>query len=246
MTEKFGIEEIAKMSKELAELYSKAKTKKEYENLMNLSRRYANALTAHMVSPNAVVLAVFPGYWAEYHLFDKFPAGFTEEDIKKFVRKIQAVRLRLMVSDADNKVALLYLESNIWSHLLNDQEKAEQYIKEMDEIISQGKVSTASILKMINSAGNKEMDAKNWTRAIKIFDEINKFPQEVLEKPENLLYATNIINQRGASKSRGDIDVVDGIKDLVTALDYYLKQIPVPMKHIEGIRNRLKEAIKKL
>ncbi len=193
MTEMLDKEQIDKMAKELAELYGKARTKEEYENLMNLSRRYANTLSAHMVFPSAVVMTVFPGYWAEYHLFDKFPEGFTKEDINKFAKKIEANRLRLMVNETDdNRVALLYLEFNIWSHLLNNQEKANWCIVQMDRIISNGKVSEASILKMINSAGNKEMDAKNWISAIEIFNGINKFPQEILEKPENRLYTANI------------------------------------------------------
>ncbi len=247
MTEMLSKEQIDKISNELSTLYSKAKTKEEYENLMKLSRRYADKLQSHMVFPNAIVMIVFHGDWAEYHLFDKFPEGFTKEDINKFAKKIEANRLRLMVNETDdNRVALLYLEFNIWSHLLNNQEKANWCIVQMDRIISNGKVSEASILKMINSAGNKEMDAKNWTRAIEIFNGINKFPQEILEKPENRLYTANIFNQRGASKIRGDIDIRDGIKDIVIALDYYLKQTPVPMKHIEGIRNRLMEATKKL
>lgn len=72
MTEMLDPEEINKTIKELADLYSKAKTREEYENLMNLSRRYADKLQAHMVSLIAIITAVFPGYWAEYHLFDKF------------------------------------------------------------------------------------------------------------------------------------------------------------------------------
>lgn len=128
--------------------------------------------------------------------------------------------------------------------MLKNQEKAKWCIEEMNKIIFEGKVSVAAFLKMINSAGNKEMDTQNYGRAVKIFDGINKISQEVLEKPENILYTANIINQRGASKIRGRIDIKDGVADLTFALDLYLKQEPVPLKHIEGIRNRLKEAVK--
>lgn len=246
MTEMLGIEEIKKITKELADLYVKAKTREEYENLMNLSRRCADKLQAHMVFLSAIIIAVFPGYWAEYHLFDKFPAGFTKEDINKFAEKIKAIRLRLTENDLECKVALLYLESNIWSHLLFDQEKARWCVEEMEKIISKGKVSTASVLKMINSAGNKEMDAGNYFRAVGIFNRINKFSQEELEKPENLLYTANIINQLGAAKIRGNINIKEGLEDLTTALSCYLKLEPVPVKHLGGIANRLKEATRKL
>lgn len=244
MLEKFDQEKMNQMAKEVSGLYAKAQTKAEYENLMYLSRKYADVLTAHMVLLNEILPVIFSGYWAEYHLFDKFSSGFTEEDIKKFAKKIGMLRSRLTKGDTDdNMVALLYLESNIWSHLLNDQEKAKQCIAEMNRIISRGKISIASILKMINSAGNKEMDAKNWARAVEIFDRINKYSQEILEKPENILYAANIFNQRGASKNRGKIDPIEGATDILLAAHYYSQQAVPAAKHFGGLPNRLQESL---
>jgi len=244
MTKKIVAEDIKKMSDELSALYSKARTKEEYEKVIRLRELYANTLKANIASPNTVVSTVLPGDWAEYHLYDKFPEGFTDEDMKRFAGEIEALRYSMI--DADTKVALLYLESNIWSHLLHNQEKAKWCVEEMDRIISQGKVSTASILKMINSAGNKEMDTKNWTRAVEIFDGINKFSQEILGRSDNLLYTANIINQRGASKNRGKMNPIEGAVDILQAAVYYSLQNEPPAKHFAGLPDRLRESLDNL
>ncbi len=240
-----GMEEIDKMSNELSMLYSKARTKEEYEKVVEQRNTYEAALKANGVSPNTVVLKVLPGYWAEYYLMLKFPTEFTEEDKDRFMMEKMRT-LEWEASDSTVEAEVLYLQSVAWSHLMNDQEIAELCNSKFEELISAGKVSLTQILKGINSRIIREMDSKNWQSAVRTGDEIKRFSEEVIEQPENVGPAANIINNRGTSKIRGDINIKDGIKDIVTALGYYLKQIPVPMKHIEGIKNRLTEAIKKL
>lgn len=241
-----GIEKIAEIRilNELPELYGKARTKEEYKKVVELREIYANTLKANLATPDTVVSIVLPGYWAEYYYLLKFPADVTEEDKDDFMKMIDM--LVLQTKDSSVKAELLYLESVAWSHLMDNQENADWCNDEFKKLVSEGKVSITQVLKGINSRVIKEMDAKNWQDAVKIGDEIKRFSEEVINQQENIGAAANIINNRGASKVRGDIDIVDGTKDLVTALDYYLKQVPVPMKHIEGIRNRLNEAVKKL
>lgn len=240
-------EELKKIKDELHALYQKALTKEEYKKAVALTDKCSVTLRASRESPDTIVETILDGLWSEYYLLLKFPEMIKDkavENNRNFMVKVEEL-IRRVVEPA-NKAELLYLVSAVWSHLLNDQENAEWCNRDLQKLISYGKVSVALILKGINSRVIKEMDAKNWQGAIKIADEINQFSKEVIEQPENIGAAANIINNRGASKIRGDIDIKDGIKDLVTALDYYLKQTPVQMKHIEGIRNRLTEAIKKM
>lgn len=87
------------------------------------------------------------------------------------------------------------------------------------------------------------MKTKNYDEAVAVFDEIENF--EDIPK-EDFLYAGNVCNNRGAAKIRGNIDIIGGAKDLVTAVDYYLQMDQPPRKHFVGIRNRLGEDKEKL
>lgn len=240
-------EEIKKIRDTLFALYQKALTKEDYEKAVNLMGKSIITLGASRESPDTIVSTVLDGFWSEYYLLLKFPEMIEDEAAENndnFIEKIESFISQLV--EPVNKAELLYLASVAWSHLLNDQKNAEWRNSEFQKLISSGEASTVQILKGINSRVIKEMGAKNWKAAIDTADEINKFSEEVITNSENIATAANIINNRGASKVRGNIDIKDGIKDLVTALDYYLKQTPVPLKHIEGIRNRLMEAIEKL
>lgn len=230
------------MKEEVSALYNKARTKEEYEEAINCSIRHSQTLASLKESSDTIVSTLLDGYWAEYYILLKFPA--TEGGKDAFVAMIRNLRYR--VKDQDNYAQLLYLEAVTQSHLLHNKENADILNEEMQKMVLSRKVSVPLTLKWINSRVIDEMDAKNWEGAVEVACEIGQFSKEIIEQPENIGPATNIINNRGASKIRGDIDVKDGIKDLVVAMDYYLKQQPVPMKHIEGIKNRLTEATKKL
>lgn len=235
-------ERLKEMKKEVSELYKKARIKEEYEKVVNLTTRYAITIASLHESSDVVVSTLLDGYWAEYYLLLKFPS--TEERKQRFLEMIKNLRGR--VEDIVNQAELVYLLSVAWSHLFHDQEQADRFGTEMKKLVLRGKVPEVLILKWINSRVIDKMDSKDWRNAIEIANEIGGFTGKIVEQPENIGAAANIINNRGASKVRGDIDIEDGIKDLVTALDYYFKQTPVPIKHIEGIKNRLMEAIKKL
>lgn len=239
--------EIKKMKDEMHALYQKALIKEEYEKAVSSADKCRIILRASGESSDTIVPVVLDGLWSEYYILLKFPEIIKDEAAENngnFIEKIE--RLISHVAEPANKAELLYLASVAWSHLLNNPNNSGRCNNEFEKLVSAGKVSVAQILKGINSRVIKEMDAKNWPGAVQIADEVNRFTKEVIKQPENIGPAANIFNNRGASKIRGDIDIEGGIKDLVIAFDYYLNQEPVPMKHIEGIRNRLMEATKKL
>lgn len=237
MTDNEGMEKI---KKETEALYRKARTKEEYEKAIEAGRSHEEMLEKDGKTSDEIVSVILGALWANYYLLLKFPSEFTEEDKDGFLGKIYELE---SVVGPSNKIELLYLESMTWSHLFNNPQEAESCIREIGRIIAEGNASIVQVLKSINARVVKEMDEKNYSGAIQIADEIKQFSEEALVEPENIGAAANIINNRGASKIRGDIDVKGGITDLMTALDCYLKQTPVPMNHIEGIRNRLMGAI---
>ena len=220
---------IEEFVKELSELYKKAETKEAYEETI---KRGGEIKTAIEIS------VLYPSYFAEYYLLLKFPSS--RKDRCRFADRMGW--LYATAKDPDNRVAMLYLRSEIASNLLGDQENARWCNDEIDKIISSEKVSLAAVLKHINSKGTVEMVEKNWREAVKIFSEIERFPEEVLRQPENLGHAANIINNLGISYIRSGIDIGKGRKNLLIARDYYLREKTPSKKHLESIRNRLREA----
>ena len=149
----------------------------------------------------------------------------------------------LDIKDPDLKVAYGYLYSVITGELQENSQKAEDINNEVQRIAKESG-SIISMLRIINARGLREMKDKNFEKAVEVFNEI----EELDEIPEEAFrHAGNIINNRGASKIRGNIDVVGGMTDLITATrEYYLKEKEVPRKHIEGIMDRIREAKEKL
>ncbi|MCK4591977.1 hypothetical protein KAT63_00885 [Candidatus Parcubacteria bacterium] len=233
--------EEQELADKLSELYEKATTKEEYEKVVKEGGEIKVVIGE---DPDMKVSTRLSSWWAEYYLHLKFPTSSADEDRHDFAFKIESIYTYL--TDPDNKVALLYLESVIWSNLLDDQKQAGQLIDKMNRIISSEKVSLASILRHINSRGLKKMAEKNWLEAVEIFSEIGKLSHTELQRPENLRHTGNIINNMGTSKIRSGFDVTGGINDLFEAKSFYLREDQPSQKHLEGLRNRLGEATKKL
>ena len=231
----------AELADELSKLYGKAKTVEEYEEV--IGREYVIEEMLQGEFPDIRASVLLPSYWAGYYHLLKFPTSSADEDRYEFLSKIRNVRLYL--KDPDNKVALLYLDSVVLSNLLNDQKSAEWCIFGINKIISEEKVSIASVLRFINSGVVNEMADKNWSEAVEISKEIERFPEEILKQPENLRHAANITNNWGASLIRGDIDIAKGREKLLIAKDYYLREEVPSEGHLEGIKNRLREADEK-
>ncbi len=240
-------EEIKRIKDELHALYQKALIKEEYEKAVELTGKSIVTLGASRESPDTIVATVLDGLWSEYYLLLKFPEIIEDEALENndcFIEKVES--LLNQVVESTNRAELLYLASVAWSRLLGDQENAESCNLVLQDLISSGKVSVALILKGINSRGIKEMTVKNWLEAEKIFSEIDPFYVLTLKEEENLLPTANILNNRGASLIRGNIDPVLGAIFLLDAVGFYSRLDSPPAKHFQGLVNRLQESLDKL
>ena len=237
------MKEIGNLANELSELYNKAKTQKDYEKVVMKGDNSNNVNLDNVGSADSILLILLPSFWAEYYLSLKFPLSSVLVDEQNFLHRVQNTLSRL--KNPDNKVALLYLESVIWSNLLNNQENSDRCNREIEKIILSEEISLASILKSINARVIKEMADENWPEAVKISKEIEVFSKEILRHAENLRHTANIFSNWGASLIRGNIDVDEGREKLLVAKDYYLREEVPPEGHLEGIKNRLREADEK-
>jgi len=229
----------AEAARELSALYEKAKTEDEYKEIVRRGEEIKNTLEGEF--PDIEISVLYPSYFAEYYSLLKFPSS--RKDRYRFADRMGW--LCATAKDPDNRVKMFYLRAEIASNLLGDQENANWCNNEINKIISSEKVSIASILRHINSRGTVEMAENNWREAVKIFSEIERFPEDILKRPENLRHTANITNNWGASLIRGDIDLPKGREKLLIARELYLQEEVPPEKHLEGIKNRLREADEK-
>ena len=232
----------AELADELSELYNKAKTKEEYLEVIGKGKEMEDLLAKEEFF-DVIAPVILLSYWAEYYLLLKFPTPTATMDRLNFASKVKTAYS--LVANPDNKIAFLYLESVAWSNLVYNQERAVWCIIGIEKIIAEEKVSIASTLKLINASGLKEIAEKNWTEAVRIFSEIERFPENILWQPENLRHAANVTSNWGASLIRGDIDIAKGREKLLIARRYYLREEVPPEKHLEGVKNRLREADEK-
>jgi len=236
-------EKLESLVAKLSAAYNKARTKEDYEKVVIIG----NEVVANMSGETSdmIVINALPAGWARYYYLLKF---FSPEERKEGVTNLLGWIEGLLssVEDPENKVALLYLKSVILSYLVGNQIDANWCIVSISKIISRKGVSIASTLELINASGIAEMSQKKWREAVNAFSEIERFQVKVLRQPENLRYAANILSNLGASYVRGDISIIDGKEYLLIARDYYLQEELPPKKHLEGIKNRLREAEEKL
>ena len=141
------------------------------------------------------------------------------------------------------KVAYGYLLEVIVVELLEDFKEAARMEVEIKEIVTETR-NMVSILRTINALGIKEMKEGNFKGAVTTFNDMIRFEDDIAE--DAFRHAGNILNNQGAAKIRGNIDPIGGARDLISAAIYYLRESEPPRKHLEGIRNRLREAKEKL
>ncbi len=230
----FGIE-----IKEIDSLYSKAVKESEYKEVIAKAEKLEERMFDAGEPVGKIALSILNGFWAHYYWVKDF-AG-TSDNIRNLENKVNSYYMG--AQDPGLKVSYGYLLSVIVSELKKEPSEADSINEEVKKIAEESG-NIVSILRNINARGIKEMGVANFTGAIEIFDEIKRF--EEISK-EAFRHAGNIINNRGASKIRGDIDILSGVQDLVSAArNYYLKERPLPWKHLEGIKNRLNEAGEKI
>jgi len=232
--------------KELSSAYNQAQTEEDYNRVVLRGKEIRKILVDIGKSFNEIALFILPAYWAEYYLLLKFPKPTTIMDRHYFAVGVRVAVLQ--ISTPNIKVAYLYLESVSWdmvSAVMYDFERAQACKDHMKKIISEGSVSIVSILQHINTIMIKNMADKNWQEVIIISKEIEQFSEEVLKQPGNLRHTANIYSNQGASRIRGDIDIADGRESLLKAKSYYLLEEIPSETHLEGIKNRLREADEK-
>jgi hypothetical protein len=221
--------------KEIDALYNKATKEADYQEV----EERAQALEKEMIEAgkgiDETAKAIMNGFWARYYLAKKF--GYIDSVICSRVESYYS-----QVENLEVRIAYGYLLAVIISELREDFNAAKKINDDVRKLAeSTGNVT--SILRAINARGLNEMKEKNFAKAVEIFDEIEK----IVEIPsESFQHAGNVVNNRGAAQIRGEVDILAGIGDLIAAAEYYLKVKPVPLKHIEGIKNRLNEAGEKL
>ena len=227
--------------KELKALYNKATTKEQYQEVINRAKKLEKDMARAKQDTEEIGKAIQHGFWSEYYLKMKFEPESSTDKLCDYVGFYYNYYKKS--EDVEGIVQYGYLLSNIKARLRGENSEAGDINSEI-WVIARESGDMGFILKSINSRGNKEMSEGNFTEAIKIFSEIEDFK----EIPKDAFrYAGNILNQRGISKIRGDVDILGGMKDMIEAVeDYYSEEETPPLKHIVGVVTRMKEVAKKL
>jgi len=232
------MKDFKKEIEEISSLYSKAITEADYLRIMNEAKDLEVRMKKETREQD-VAEGVIYGLWAHYYFLRKF---FREpKEVKALSEKVGYYFST--ISDPELKIKYGCLFAVIASELEHDADKAFGINQAIGELAREtGNI--LSLLRVINSRGIREMRIENYQKAINIFNEI-----ETLDNIPKDCYrlAGHVINNRGASKIRGRIDIISGLGDLVVAgRSYYLEEEEIQRKHIKGLFNRVEEAIKKM
>jgi len=233
--------EMEEKLEELRKLYNEAVNTEEFKTIVEKRKDIEREINNLSENPDLWGEVLLPGYWAEYYYWKgKEIDEEEEEEIKGFIH-----RVRWFWKSCKEEVAFGYgdLLSTAYDYILDDKEKASEVFKEMKKRAEKSG-NRVALLRVINRIVTSAMRHKEWGKAVEEASKAEKL-LPVQDKVE-LRHFGNIFNNRGASKIRGDIDVVDGIRDLNMAMDFYFKEDEIPVKHIIGIIRRFHEAMDKL
>jgi len=237
--------------KELNTLYTKATTEEEYVQAYEsaLSYYYEASLAGEPLQVLAEIL--LPGYWAGYYWLKRFPQNDEEEQKQKInlhVCWVDQYYRQLPKEDIEIKLNYGYLLSVILNELKGDSKEAQKVDAEIQRLAEETK-NVAIALKVINAQGLTAMQKKDWPAAIAIYSQAEQNFREAFDIPEAWQHLANTLNNRGMSKlnlSDGIDDrqekrslISSGIVDLWDTEELYIKVTPPPLKHIDGIENRL-------
>lgn len=229
---------FSERTKEINALYTKAIGEEEYVEIIEKTQELADEMKKADCTLEEIAEAIYSGLWAKYYHIRKF----FQTDQNVAVLKEKVLEHYQKIRDPLLKVEYGYLLAIILSELEENTEEAEVINNEIRQIARDtGNIS--AVLREINARALRTAKDGNHKEAVEIFNEIEALgviPEEALT------LAGNIINNRGASKIRGDIDPIGGAEDLLLAADYYLQEKEPPRKHLDGLRNRLREAREKL
>lgn len=233
---------IEQKIKELNELYSKATTEEQYKECVKIAGEI-NELTPRCPSLDTeeLMLKALNSWWAYYYYLLKFDQS--QDTREQFIEQLGSWYRD--INNVELKIKFGYLYATALSNLTGETEEAEKINQEI-KVLAEKTNNMSLLLQVINSRGLKEMAAKDWHAAIAIFSEIDVLHAETVTKQENLQYAANIVNNRGASKNRGKIAPIGGAIDLMLAAILYSQQEMPPAKHFKGLPDRLQESIDNL
>jgi len=241
------MEKIEETIKELKELYTKAVTPRDYWQVWEKSL----ALRAEL--PSDIPLAILAkimlnGFWARYYRIKKSLPELQYD--REILYDEVALYFHALTTGDDLEITINYgyLLSIILSQLKEAPKSAERINDEISRLVkSDGNVVLG--LKVINAQGLNAMQKKDWQGAIVILTTAKQKFQEALNIPEALQHFANILNNRGLSR----LNLSDGVEgwkekkglissaivDLRDAEQLYMKVTPPPLKHIDGLENRL-------
>lgn len=237
--------------KELNTLYAKATTEEEYAQAYESAVSYYHEASRAGEPFQVLAEILLPGYWAEYHRLKKFPQEDEAEQKQKInfhVSWVDQYYRQLPKEDVELKLNYGYLLSVILNELKGDFEEAQKVDAEIQRLAKETK-NVAIALKVINAQGLTAMQKKDWPAAIAIFSQAEQNFREAFDIPKAWQHFANTLNNRGLSRlnlsdgtdprqeKRGLIS--SGIVDLWNAEELYMKVTPPPLKHIDGIENRL-------
>jgi tetratricopeptide (TPR) repeat protein len=233
---------IEERAKELEDLYTKAITPDNYHVVYMAA---INAANEKGVSLGGGARIMLPGLWAHYYELRKSKLSWAEGD-NFFSNQIKSWLSAIARGDIELRLNYSYLLSVVLGELEKNLEGAGKVNEEMQTLVKNtGNIGLA--LRVINAQGLTAMQKKDWPEAITIFRAAERNFPEALGTPEALQHLGNTLNNRGlaklnlsdvvSQKEKGDL-ICSAIVDLWNAEDLYMKVIPPPLKHIDGIINR--------
>ena len=223
---------------ELDNLYSKATSEEDYLRVMKRADELKSQMEREGKNNEEIAEAIYNGLFGNYYWVKKF--SHTSGDISALRTKVELWYDE--IGGDELKIKYGYLLAVILSELNDDFTEADKIRSEVRGLVEKsGEV--VSGLRLINADGLNQMRLGLYREAIKTFSAIDKYGEI---SSEAFRHAGNIWNNRGAANIRGGIDTIEGARNLLTAADYYLREPEPPRKHLEGLRNRLREALEDL
>ena len=240
---------IEEKIKELDELYAKATTQEEYHRIWELARELEIEMDQRRLPVADIAKAILNGFWARYYEVRKFDKTKRNIDelyiwVNNYFESVKRVDIELAVNYG-------YLLSVIVGQLQEDTKFAKSINEEISRLVKKSK-NVALGLKVLNGRGLNAMQKKEWQEAIAIFTTAEQNFPEAPNIPEARQHLGNIVNNRGLSRLNLSDEVENpeqkkemirsGVWDLLTAMNLYFMVPSIPLKHLEGIRNRLRLA----
>lgn len=241
------METIEEGIKELNELYAKATTKEDYHQIWMLARKLDQETGKQGVPRVLQLKGALNGLWARYYEAKKF--DISPGDVNDLY---ESVKRGVDWADSENDVELAinyrYLLSVVVGQLMNKPEEAAKIDEEMQRLVKDTN-NVPLALRVINARGLNAIQKKDWSEAIAIFTTAEQGFPEAPNIPEARQHLGNTVNNRGLSKLNLSDEVQDpgqkkemvrsAVWDLLVAMNLYFMTPLIPLKHLEGIRNRL-------